>query len=591
MDREAELQIKQLEKTIKEGEKELKDAQKDLNFASYKIAKNTGIKASTINDYVKMACNSYSPKTPIENRADLNAYITDKCDLYPDLSLLNESCQQYAEAEFKIEKAQIDIEEIKSQQAALEANVEETAYVPAEVPDGTGHLYPIALVTEWTNKLNFYNAMLDDFIKKIDEADPLTIDITWLMKKCEWVCRKINYALALLRYNIIKCLNKIYLQVQDMLPIIGVIANAKPSADPGALLKPVKGVVDLYIKPYKTAIDFITDFTSYTPKLITAAAALVSKASTIPSKLLNKIEVVAKDQTDNSKKELVEVYKQYLSVKMEPITLGDIQSGAVEKPSIAEFSGNKQLFELTKGRLNKTQNDIKTWRSNFIKKIEDAYKDSLPQIETLLPLTFSILDKDEYEKYYMLKTNKIVSQMEAAMDAYEIGKLKQKAQEAKQKAIEKAEKAKKLAERNAILAAKDILNEEQIKEAEQAKIDAQKALEEANNISTDVEIPWGTSFNSSRYPLCPYVSTQKLAYTLKEYDTILDEVEIYYYAVYVKGTAKQITDSLQYVTFVTSFSKAYQFIDEELANYKDLIIEYYKTKEEMNSLNKRSIFK
>ena len=93
---------------------------------------------------------------------------------------------------------------IESQQAALQASVEETVYVPAEVPDGTGHLYPVALVTEWTNKLNFYNAMLDDFIKKIDEADPLTIDITWLMKKCEWVCRKINYALALLRYNIIK---------------------------------------------------------------------------------------------------------------------------------------------------------------------------------------------------------------------------------------------------------------------------------------------------------------------------------------------------------------------------------------------------
>lgn len=591
MDREALLRLEQLNKQIEQGEKELKDAEKDLNFASYKIAKKTPIQTTTIQEYVKTAKNAYSPLTAIELRGDLNAAITDYADLYPDLTILNEPCQDYCNAEYKIGSALEEKSKIVSEQLKLEAGIEKTEYIPQEIPDGTGRLYPVALVTEWTNKLNFYNAMLDDFIAKIEAMDPVNIDITWLMQKCEWICRKINYALALLRYNIIKCLNKVYLQVQELIPIIDVIANAKVTADPGDLLKPVKGLVNLYLKPYKTAIDFLSDFMSYTPKLITAATKLVTNATSIPGKLLNKIDLVAKDQTDNGKKELVEVYKQYINVKMEPITLGDIQSGATEKPAIAEFSGNKQLYDITKNKLAAKQNEIQLWRGNFTNKILSSYKESLPQIEAILPLTFSILDENEYEKYYMLKTNKTVTQYEAAMDVYEIGKLKQKAQEAKQKAIEKAEKAKKLAERNAILAAKDILNDEQIAEAEQAKIDAQKALEDANNMSTDVAIPWGTAFNSTRYPLCPFITTANLGYTLASYDTILNEVESFYYATYVKGTAKQIADALPFVTFVKDFSNAYQFIPEELDKYKDLIVEYYKTREEMNSLNKRSIFK
>jgi hypothetical protein len=155
--------------------------------------------------------------TSEDERASLGETATKLVNEYPSLYDLVSPCQNKGAAQAQLEDAKAQLKKLEADQKKIQKQTKqqekaEKAKEESQKKGGgsfDGHIYPIKLVTGWTDKLKMYNKMMDEFIEKIDNTD-VDIDITWLCKKIEKFCRKINYYIALVRYEIVKGLSKMY---------------------------------------------------------------------------------------------------------------------------------------------------------------------------------------------------------------------------------------------------------------------------------------------------------------------------------------------------------------------------------------------
>ena len=219
---------------------------------------------------------------------------------------------------------------LKGQISNLEKDNKELSTIVAtdttETPSQEGHLYPVAMVHKWTQKLKNYNAQLDAFIKQISNYDN-TANKAWVAQKVKTFCNKINYALAWLRYYIIKGLNGVFKKAQSFLDLIDPVVNFSLSID--SIVSWAKNVIAVFTKPYQTIITFIKDFQTYTPPLVSEAAKLIGKVSSIPPLIAGKLTQIFAEGAQEA--------ISNIDIKFESISLGDITSGSVQKPKRSDY--------------------------------------------------------------------------------------------------------------------------------------------------------------------------------------------------------------------------------------------------------------
>ena len=249
-----------------------------------------------------------------------------KDQLYNNLSKIKKLKQQLSTLEPgtpEYIKLQGEISVIENNNTKLNSTLGTDQGTP---PTQEGHLYPVVMVYNWTQKLKNYNAQLDAFIEQISNYDN-TANKEWVAKKVKQFCNKINYALAWLRYYIIKGLNGVFKKAQEFLNLIDPVVNSSLSLD--SIVNWAKNVIKVFAKPYQTIVTFIQDFQTYTPPLVSETTSLIGKIMVIPTLITGKlIQILAENATEAISN---------IDIKFEPISLGDITSGNVQKPKRSDF--------------------------------------------------------------------------------------------------------------------------------------------------------------------------------------------------------------------------------------------------------------
>lgn len=339
------------EEKIAELEKRIADNNIDIEFCNEDIQKLKGVlkksvSESEIDEYIDAKATCSNQGINDLNKVSEQDTVTTLESKYPQLTQLQSIIEDRENAKWDNE---LLTEELEKEKANLSAPSEDTKVeTKTEPPSQEGHLYPVTLVSNWTNKLKQYNKQMDDFLADIDKLS-VNVDLTWLCKKVEAFCRKINYAIAMVRYEIIKGLSAIYKQANVFSNMIDPIANFNPT-DIFACLGWVKNVIKFFLGPYLIVIQFISDFMTYTPPLVAEAGKLVGKAATVPIHLINTIHFVA-DGKDGEQKELAQAMSEYCNIQAEPITLGDVMGGSPQKPTMesSNFTAKqKELYEKQK---------------------------------------------------------------------------------------------------------------------------------------------------------------------------------------------------------------------------------------------------
>lgn len=601
---EIKQEIKTKEAELKQASKDEKKYKKEVEVNSYNLVKDNYIDTQSLNMYVKHGEIYYDNLKTEDERSKAGFSVNEVCmamwprtiNVFNPLQLYVEAKNKQVTLEAEIEKLRIDL---TTAQMETPAEEEDASAGQEEIPDGTGHLYPIAKVVQWTNDLKAKNKELEQFLKMLDDLD-ININITWLLKKIEWMCRKINYGLALLRWEILKVLSKVFKQASGYMSAVSSIANFSPGNILGCLGF-VKDVVKQYLFPYMTVIQFIIDFMTYTPPLVEEAAKTASLCAQIPFKLLSRIQLVADDENGEAKP-LIEVYKKYINVKFEKITIADCMSDPGPKPAMAEFSVNKDLYNL-----------YKTQKDSIVLQIDDAwqemctgfktYKDQKSTATFQTPYILGCFTEEanlDELVYVGGGYKKDMTVREAAPIVYELDKLQKKQDKLHEKAVKAQEKAQALAKRNMTLAAKNILDDSAVQEAVKAQQEADAAaLELQQNEQSGkyvATIPWGTDFNASKYEVKDYLSAYGFGKKMAEDDQTNSLFASYvktYFELVAKGkdNTKRAKECLEFVEFMKKFDVQYPGITTCLDKLKELYEKYNKTTKDMNQLNRRSIFK
>ena len=169
-----------------------------------------------------------------------------------------------------------------------------------------GHLYPVALVDGWTKELKSYNTVLEKYIEQFNEINIDNVDRTWLRKQVEkfvtWLKDKLNK----LRQKIIDGLKGIMQPIKEFLALIDPIVNISISLD--TVVSWAMSVISFFMKPYTTVVQFISDFASYTPPLISEA-------------INAKVNELQGEGSDIIKEEIANAVA---GVAFEPPTMGDV---------------------------------------------------------------------------------------------------------------------------------------------------------------------------------------------------------------------------------------------------------------------------
>lgn len=351
------------EEKIQSLQSQLKVKQEDYDFQKSSIEVISKRLAKTIpNDSIQKFINAtfYSmyPETDEVQKAKYQDQIITLLNNFPGLSDLTDPVQQEAVLAWDIEEINTQLAQAQADASSTQTEEEKKEEIPEEAPDvqQEGHLYPVKLVSDWTYKLKQYNKQMDDFLKELDELS-VDVDITWLCQKVEAFCKRINKAIAWVRFEIIKGLSAMYKQANIFQKYIDPIVNFNPT-DIFACLGWVKNVIKFFLGPYLTVVQFIVDFMSYTPPLVSEAASLVGKTASIPGKLINSINIVAEGK-DGEKKQIAEVYKDYINIEFEPITMGDIIGGTAEKPKEKKVSARQKQKEMVKQKAKAYETQLK----------------------------------------------------------------------------------------------------------------------------------------------------------------------------------------------------------------------------------------
>lgn len=265
-----------------------------------------------------------------EARSVLNNMMKSCLKTYPELTELDEYIQQWWDLQDTIDFYKKELQNLKptsdnaepdvcQQMANVQENIKQDVEKATKMQHVKGHVYPVALVVNWTNQLKDINTKIDNYIKNLNDVSLQNVDKTWLRKQIEKFVNWINGKLQQLRQKIVNGLKAIY---QDGNELLNTIAGCVPtSISLDTLPTWASSVISLFMKPYKAIILFITDFMTYTPPLITEAATVSAKVVSTPSFLTSKFNELEGEANQAVKEEISECVKE---IKVEPITLGDI---------------------------------------------------------------------------------------------------------------------------------------------------------------------------------------------------------------------------------------------------------------------------
>lgn len=375
--------------TINDNNEEIKLYQQTIDKLRNRMQKNllqgnavSQKQAKTqIDQFIKNANLCFDQSIPDDNENKLKAQtnVTNALKSYPCLKELINPLEQINGLKYENEILAEEEKAQKLQEKAKSKQQKNKSSQKVEAPDveQEGHLYPVKLVSDWTAKLKQYNQQMDDFIADLDSLSP-QVDLTWVCKKIETFCNKINYALAKLRYQIIKGLSGVFKQAQQFTKLLDPIVNFNLAALP-SVLGWASNVVSFFFKPYMTVIKFINDFMTYTPPLVSEAASLVGKTASIPVHLLGIIDRVSlvADDKNGDKKEFAEVIKSYVNIQVEPITLGDVMGGGTAKPKKPQVKSVAAAKELAKQKasnaLQETENIFEEFKNYILGCPSPAY--------------------------------------------------------------------------------------------------------------------------------------------------------------------------------------------------------------------------
>ena len=378
-----------IDEEIKLVEENITKLKSDVGFYDAEISRiekklSKKIDSSYVKSYIKsetaISDQSNSKKEVVK---DVET-VTDLQTKYPDLYELCDPIQNKAVKQYDLEEAETELKQLKVKQKNLIKQEKAAAKAEALKKESKksgggsfeGHLYPVEAVVAFTEELKTYNKRMDDFITRIDSVSP-ECDLTWLCEKIEKFCRKINYQLALLRYRIVKALSQMYKQANVFSKLIKPIATFNPS-DIFACLGWVKDVITFFFKPYSIVITFIKDFLTYTPPLVSEAASLIGKTASVPMHLIgvvNNISFTANDK-NGEKKAIAEVYKDYMQIKFEPITMADIMGKEPEKPTYATSNMTAKQKEIYKNKKDVCDSELSLIWQQFTDYINRGYDEN-----------------------------------------------------------------------------------------------------------------------------------------------------------------------------------------------------------------------
>lgn len=172
--------------------------------------------------------------------------------------------------------------EISNIQQKTEKQVEEVT----QTPPADGHVYPVALVQSWTNEMKNYNDQLTNYLGMMSNINFDKVDRNWLKKQVLKFVSWLKTQLNKLKQKVINGLKGMMQPIKKAMGLVSPILSLP--TDPLAILGWAGNVVSIFTEPYTKIIQFITDFTTYTPPLVGAAASLSANVATAPVKIIAK---------------------------------------------------------------------------------------------------------------------------------------------------------------------------------------------------------------------------------------------------------------------------------------------------------------
>ena len=144
-------------------------------------------------------------------------------------------------------------------------------------------------------------------------------DRTWLKKQILKFVAWIKGQLSKLREKVVKGLKGMMQPIKKAMGLISPILSLP--GDPLAILGWAGNVVSFITEPYQKVIQFISDFASYTPPLIGAAASLAVNVALIPSKINNKTAELTGEGAEVIQEEIANAVA---GVAFDPPSMGDV---------------------------------------------------------------------------------------------------------------------------------------------------------------------------------------------------------------------------------------------------------------------------
>lgn len=202
--------------------------------------------------------------------------------------------------------------------AKVEETVEENIEEATTTPDPEGHTYPVATVKSWTNELKNYNKQLQGYVEMFQAINLSFVDRHWLEKQVIKFIAWLKEKLAMLRKKIISGLKGMMQPIKKALNLIKPVTEP-PSLD--TIVTWASSVLSVFMEPYMKVVQFVDDFSTYTPPLMTEAGLLTLQVATLPSTINSKVQELEGEGADIIKDEIANAIS---GVAFEPPTMEDV---------------------------------------------------------------------------------------------------------------------------------------------------------------------------------------------------------------------------------------------------------------------------
>jgi hypothetical protein len=200
----------------------------------------------------------------------------------------------------------------------IEQKVEKQVETVTNTPTAEGHTYPVALVTSWTNEMQNYNDQLNEYMSMLNNVNFNKVDRMWLKKQVLKFINWLKKQLSKLREKIVRGLKGMMQPIKKALNLIKPIISP-PS--PTTIISWATGIISIFTEPYNKIIQFISDFSTYTPPLISNASKLAGTVATIPGTINTKMNELTGEGANLIKEEIANAVS---GITFDPPSMGDL---------------------------------------------------------------------------------------------------------------------------------------------------------------------------------------------------------------------------------------------------------------------------